>query len=175
MIIGLLGPSCSGKSFLLKSLKELAEFFVPMSVTTRPQRKEELWHLKHVSKRAFEKMEKQGELCFVTDAFHGSYACLKFHQASSPDTALIITKGNIPELKSMGGIVVKIIPSDPQKAIEKINLQNRGNKKERIEALLLDLSNREDALADVVFENCYDEESLRDFLDLIQKLKQNNT
>jgi guanylate kinase len=175
MIIGLLGPSCSGKSFFLKSLRELGNFFIPMSITTRPQREEELWHLKHVSRRAFEKMKEKGKLCFVAEAFHGSYACLKFRQASDLDTALIITRGNIPELKSMGGIVVKIIPSDSQKAIKKINLQNRGNKEKRIEALLLDLSTKEDALANVIFENRYDEESFRNFLNLIQNLKQNNT
>ena len=175
MIIGLLGPSCSGKSFFLKSLKESARFFVPMSITTRPERKEDLWHLKHASKRIFEKMKKQRKLCFVTEAFHGSYACLKFHQANNLDTALIITRDNIPELKSISGIVVKIIPFDSRKAIEKIMLQNRGNREERVECLLLDISNKEDTLADVIFENHYDEESLRKFLALIQKLKQNNT
>ncbi len=173
MIIGLLGPSCSGKSFFLKSLQELAGFSVPMSITTRSQRKEELWHLRHASKRLFEAMKDQGKLCFITEAFHNSYACLKFEHGSGTDTALIITRGNTPELRSMGGVVVKIIPHDPEEAMRRIASQGRKNKERRIQQLLLDLSNKEDALADVIFENRYDEASLQDFLALIQRLKQN--
>lgn len=172
MIIGLLGPSCSGKSFFLKSLQELAGFSIPMSVTTRPQRKEELWHLRHVSKRFFEAMKGQGKLCFITEAFRHSYACLRFDRGSDADTALIITRGNIPELKGMGGVVVKIIPYDPEEAIKRITSQGRKNKERRVQELLLDLSDKKDTLADVIFENRYDEASLRDFLSLIQKLKQ---
>lgn len=172
MIIGLLGPSCSGKSFFLKSLQELVGFSIPMSVTTRPQRKEELWHLRHVSKRSFETMKGQGKLCFITEAFSYSYACLRFDHGSDVDTALIITRGNIPELKGMGGVVVKIIPHDPEEAIKRITSQGRKNKERRVQELLLDLSDKEDALADVIFENRYDEASFNDFLTLIQKLKQ---
>lgn len=172
MIIGLLGPSCSGKSFFLKSLQALAGFSVPMSITTRPQRKEELWHLRHASKRLFEAMKDQGKLCFITEAFRNSYACLKFEHGSGIDTALIITRGNIPELRSMGGVVVKIVPCDPEEAIRRIASQGRKNKEGRIQQLMLDLSSKEDALADVIFENRYDESSLQDFLALIQKLKQ---
>lgn len=172
MIIGLLGPSCSGKSFFLKSLQVLAGFSVPMSVTTRPQRKEEFWHLRHVSKRSFEVMNGQGKLCFVTEAFNNSYACLKFNLGSDTDTAIIITRGNIFELRSMGGIVMKIIPHDTEEAMRRIASQGRKNKERRVQQLLLDLSNKEDTSADVIFENRYDEASLQDFLALIQKLKQ---
>lgn len=175
MIIGLLGPSCSGKSFFLKSLQELVGFCIPMSVTTRPQREEELWHLRHVSKRSFEVMKDQEKLCFITEAFRHSYACLRFGHGSDADTALIITKGNIPELKGMGGAVVKIIPHDPEEAIKRITSQGRKNKEGRIQQLLLDFSSKEDTLADVIFENRYDEASLKDFLILIQKLKQTRT
>lgn len=173
MIIGLLGPSCSGKSFFLKSLQALAGFSVPMSVTTRPQRKEELWHLRHVSKRSFEAMKIQGKLCFVTEAFRNSYACLRFEHGSDTETALIITRDNIPELKSMGGVVVKIIPHDAEEAMRRIASQGRKNKEGRTQQLLLDLSSKEDTLADVIFENRYDDASLKDFLALIQRLKQN--
>lgn len=175
MIIGFLGPSCSGKSFFLKSLQELAGFSIPMSVTTRPQRKEELWHLRHVSKRAFDVMKGQGKLCFITEAFHHSYACLRFDHGSDADTALIITRGNISELKSMGGVVVKIVPHDPEEAIKRIASQGRKNKERRVQELLLDLSDKDDLSADVIFENRYDEASLNDFLILIQKLKQTRT
>ncbi len=172
MIIGLLGPSCTGKSFFLKSIQKLAGFSIPMSVTTRLQRKEELWHLRHVSKRAFDVMKGQGKLCFITEAFHHSYACLRFDHESDEDTALIITSGNIPELKGMGGVVVKIIPHDPEEAIKRIASQDRKNKEGRVQELLLDLSSKEDTLADVIFANRYDEASLQDFLALIQSLKQ---
>jgi guanylate kinase len=172
MIIGLLGPSCSGKSFFLKSLRALAGFSVPMSVTTRPQRKEEFWHLRHVSKRSFEAMKSQEKLCFITDAFHNSYACLKFEYGGGTDVALIITRDNIPELRGMGGVVVKIIPHDAEESIRRIASQGRKNKEGRIQQLRLDLSGKEDALAEVIFENRYDEASLHDFLALIQTLKQ---
>ncbi len=175
MIIGLLGPSCSGKSFFLKSIQELAGFSIPMSVTTRPQRKEEFWHLRHVSKRSFEAMKDQEKLCFITEAFRHSYACLRFDHECDVDTAIIITRGNIPELKGMGGVVVKIIPYDPEEAIKRIASQGRKNKERRAQELLLDLSDKEDTLADVIFENRYDEASLNDFLILIQKLKQTRT
>jgi len=173
MIIGLFGPSCSGKSFFLKSLRALAGFSVPMSVTTRPQRKEDLWHLRHINKRSFELMKSQGKLCFITKAFHNSYACLKFNIGSYTDTAIIITRGNIPELKDMGGVVVKIVPNNPEEAMRRIASQGRKNKEGRIQELLLDFSHKEDFSADAIFENRYDKVSLHDFFALIQRLKQN--
>jgi guanylate kinase len=171
MIIGLLGSSCSGKSFFISFLYSIG-FFVPMSVTTRPQREEEMWHLRHMDQQEFESLNKQGGLSFVTEAFGNSYACIEFSQeAVDRDVAIIITKGNIPELRKNGGLVIQILPSNPQETIDKIQLLNRGDKDRRIEELLADLANSENSVADAVFYNDYTQESQNRFSALIDELR----
>lgn len=172
MIVGLLGSSCSGKSFFLKLLCD-AGFYIPMSVTTRPQREEEMWHLRNVEKREFEKLDAGGGLCFVTEAFGNSYACVEFSEETiGRDVAIIITKGNVPELRKKGGRVVRIFPFDPQSAMERIQLLKRGDMDRRRTELLADLAESGDGLADRVFYNGYDKESCRRFLVLMDELRQ---
>ncbi len=172
MIVGLLGSSCSGKSFFLKLLRD-AGFYVPMSVTTRPQREEEMWHLRNVEKREFEKLNAGGSLCFVTEAFGNLYACMEFSEgAVDGDVAIIITKGNIPELRKGGGRVVRILPSDPQMAMEKIQLLKRGDMERRRTELLADIAESDGGLVDRVFYNGYDAESCWRFLVLMDELRQ---
>ncbi len=173
MVIGLLGPSCSGKSFFINLLQSTG-FFVPMSVTTRPQRNEEFWHLRHMDRQEFDTLDEKGGLCFVTEAFGNSYACIEFSEQKKTyqDVAIIITKGNIPELKRSGGIVVQILPTDPQEAVDRINLLKRKDKDKRITELLSDIANSGNSAADRVFYNDYTEVSQNRFLALLEDLRQ---
>jgi hypothetical protein len=87
-----------------------------------------------MDQQEFESLNKQGGLSFVTEAFGNSYACIEFSQeAVDRDVAIIITKGNIPELRKNGGLVIQILPSNPQETIDKIQLLNRGDKDRRTE------------------------------------------
>lgn len=171
MIIGLLGPSCSGKSFFLNLLCS-SGFHVPMSVTTRPQREEDVWHLRYIDRSQFESLNERKGLCFVTEAFGHSYACIEFsEEVFRKDIAIIITKGNIPELSKRGGLVVQILPLNPQEAMRRIQLLGRGNQDQRIRELYSYFADSKDVLADRIFYNDYTMESRQRFLDLVNELK----
>lgn len=168
MIVGLLGSSCSGKSFFLNLLHDLG-YYVPLSVTTRPQRDEEIWHLQHIGKQKFEELNDKGKLCFVTEAFGNVYACMEFsEEAVNRDVAIIITKDNIPELRRKGGFVIRIAPSDVQEAARRIQFLKREGADRRIADLF---STENSNLADVEFRNSYDQESCRRFVKLIDELR----
>lgn len=57
------GPSCSGKGYLRRLILESRDLRVPVSYTTRPQRKNETDGIEYhfVSKEIFEEMIKNGE------------------------------------------------------------------------------------------------------------------
>lgn len=141
MFVGLLGPSCAGKSFFLTQLNKTG-FHVPISITTRPGRDDETWHINAVHQQEFDRLRNDGRLCFVTGAFNHAYACLDFlpeHQRG--DAAIIITEENVPELMQCGGIVIQLLPTDPAEAIKRIRLLDRGDPERRIQQLTSAVAN----------------------------------
>lgn len=168
MIIGLLGPSCSGKSYFLKRLKEDAQFHVPMSVVTRESRAEDSWHMRFVSLQEFDRMRDRNELYLVTEAFGNHYACIK-SISHVENTAVIITKDNIPEIREIGGHVIRILPISLDKAIEKIIALERGNQEARISQIRKEFEEKTSD-ADATFRNSYHDGAFADFIKLLGTL-----
>lgn len=169
MIIGLMGPSCSGKSFFF-SLLQKKGFIVPQSVTTRTQRKCEAWHLRSISKKDFVKLKESNCLSFVTQAFNNYYACVNFPDHSKNNIVMIITRENVVELRSKGGIIIYIKPWDIQYCIDLIRSQGRTDSDDRITELLFSSKKFEELKPDVTFCNKYNRKSAKQFIELIKKI-----
>ena len=172
MILGLLGPSCCGKSHFLEVLNITEGYFIPRGVTTRDKRVTDNGDLLHVNVDQFKKLQKEGMLQLVADVFDNYYAYENFHNISDVNNiAVEIVRENISELKKIGGIVGKIMPMTLEIGISKIS-------ERRSQGILLrekDLRNEfllpDNDLFDFIFFNEYTEKSVINFLKLLKDFK----
>ncbi len=170
MIIGLVGPSCSGKSFLLNILQSILGFTVPRGITTRPMREEENGNIEHVTREEFHSMQNNGKLFMIAEVFGNLYAYPCF-EIDNSDIAIEIVRENIPELKYYNGIAIKVIPSNFDDGMNRIAQMRKIRMKERIAELVTDCRNNDCSHFNFVFHNKYNDESRLEFIELIKSIR----
>lgn len=170
MIIGLIGPSCSGKSCLLKVLQDNLDFYIPIGITTRPERNEENGVLEHIANQEFIIRQQENKLCFVAESF-GYYYAYPVFPSNKENIAIEIVRKNIPELKANKGYAIKIIPTDLNEGINRILAKRTHGTEERKLELVKEYYTAKNGIFDFVFMNNYDNESINLFLDLIKRLR----
>lgn len=158
MRVGLMGASCSGKSFLLSLLRENG-FTSPQCVTTRESRgSDELWHLISIEKEHFHRLNDSKRLCFIAETFGNYYACVDFPYKDA-DVAVIVRPENVEELHSMRGLVIHVQPFDNGYCEQLIKAKSRNNYQMRVSELVASPNVFEIACPDIVFVNRYNEDS----------------
>jgi len=119
LIVGLFGPSCSGKSSFLRALQEKLDFYIPIGITTRPKRAEENGDLEHINDLEFIERAQKDSLCFIAKV-SGYYYAYPIINPSIRNIAIEIRRENIPELKTYNGVVIKVIPCRLEEGIGRI-------------------------------------------------------
>lgn len=171
MLLGLLGPSCCGKSFYLKVLQENLDFYVPVGITTRPARIEENGKLEHIDELEFSERQRRNELCFIAEVSGYRYA-YPIVDPNVRNIAIEIRRENIPELKAYYGFVMKIVPEKLEEGINRILLKRKQGTLERKEELIKEFETLENDSFDLIFRNNYDNESRLTFLNTVKKMSQ---
>jgi guanylate kinase len=171
MIVGLIGPSCSGKSFLLNILDVWMGFIVPKGITTRLPREHDNGNLEHVSRETFLQMKTNGKLSMIADVFGNMYAYLKF-EIDDRDLGIEIMTENIPELKYYRGVAVKVIPYDLEEGIRRLTETRKAGIQERVAQYMVFCQEDNCSQFDFVFRNKYSDESRMEFIELIKTVQQ---
>lgn len=170
MIVGLVGPSCSGKSFLLGVLQSELGFTVPKGITTRSAREKDNGDLEHITRNEFQRRQCRGMLSMIAEVFGNSYAYPRL-EINGLDIAIEIVKENIPELRLCRGIAVKVIPYNLDDGIGRIVQMRKDRTKERIAEFVTECLDTDSLCFDLVFRNKYNDESRLEFIGLIKGLR----
>lgn len=169
MVIALLGPSCCGKSYFLRVLRDKLDVYVPIGITTRPERMRDNGELEHLSIDDFLARKKQGMLSFAAEVFGHHYAYPRL-PVEKRLIAIEIVRENIPELRSLNGLAIKIMPPSLEIAIKKIEMARKLNIEKRKNDLMQEFRDHDANLFDHEFVNHYDDRSKDCFLDLIRSI-----
>jgi len=167
-MVGLFGPSCSGKSSFLRALQEKLDFYIPVGITTRPKRAEENGDLEHINDLEFIERAQKDSLCFMAKV-SGYYYAYPIINPSIRNIAIEIRRENIPELKTYNGVVIKVIPCKLEEEIGRILSKRKQGTRERMEELILEYNTSENDPFDLVFNNNYDDQSISMFLGIVEK------
>lgn len=171
MIVGIVGPSCSGKSFLLNTLQLILGFTVPRGITTRPIRERDNGNLEHVTIEEFHHMQNNGRLSMIAEVFGSLYAYPRLEiNSSNSDIAIEIVRENIPELKCYKGIAIKIIPFNFDDGMNRIAQMRKIGMKERMDEFVTDYRDNDYSHFNFVFHNKYNDESRLEFIELIKSI-----
>lgn len=169
MLVGLVGPSCCGKSFLLEYLRRDLGFYIPLGITTRPARDRDDGYLKHIPVEEFVDMNSDNKLCFVANVFGNYYAYMSIMGHGDKNIAIEIVRENIPEFRSLGGYLVKVLPASLESGLKKVYAGRTAGLQLREAEMRTEFSLCDDEVFDFVFRNNYSNGSLNDFLLLIKK------
>lgn len=169
MLIGLIGPSCCGKSFFLEALRRDLGFYIPIGITTRPARDKDDGYLKHISSDEFADMRGKNQLCFVANVFGNYYAYMAISDHGNKNIAIEIVRENISEFRSLGGCLGKVLPVNLERGLEKVYAGRTAGLQAREAEMRTEFSLRDDEVFDFVFRNNYSNGSLNDFLLLVNK------
>ena len=170
MIVGLIGPSCSGKSFLLNILEVWLGFIVPNGITTRPPRDHDNGDLEHVTRETFLKLQTGGKLSMIAEVFGNWYAYQRL-EINDRDLGIEIVTENIPELKHYRGVAVKVIPYNLEDGIRKLTETRKEGLHERVAQYVAFCRDDDRSQFDFVFRNKYNEESRLEFIELIKSIR----
>lgn len=170
MIVGLVGPSCSGKSFLLNVLQSVLGFTVPIGITTRPMREEDNGNLEHITREEFQGMQNNGMLSMIAEVFGNLYAYPRL-EINNLDIAIEIVRENIPELRLYNGVAIKVIPFNLDDGINRIAQMRKIGAKERMTEFVTDWRNDDCSYFNFVFYNKYNDESKLEFIELIRSIQ----
>jgi len=169
MVIALLGPSCCGKSHLLRVLRDKLDAYVPIGITTRPKRLLENGELEHLSVDDFLARKKQGMLSFAAEVFGHHYAYPRL-PVEKRLIAIEIVRENIPELRSLNGLAIKIMPPSLEIAVQRVEKSREFSAEDRKNDLMREFQDHDANLFDHEFVNHYDDRSADCFLDLIRSI-----
>lgn len=170
MIVGLVGPSCSGKSFLLNIFQSMLGFTVPRGITTRLMREEDNGNLEHVTRKEFQSMQNNGMLSMIAEVFGNLYAYPRL-EINSSDIAIEIVRENIPELRHYNGIAIKVISFNLDDGMNRIAQMRKIGTKERMAEFVADCRDDDCSRFDFVFHNKYNDESKVEFIELIKSIR----
>ena len=168
MVIALIGPSCSGKSFYLQLLNRCMSFVVPTGITTRAPRMKDNGVLRHVTEQEFGELSAAKRLCFVDEVFGHQYAYAYPLSTADANVGIEIRRNNIAELRMMGGVLLKVIPDSLELGLERIRAGRAEPAAIRIQELESEFRLIDEPGFDGIFRNRFDPESADRFLDLVR-------
>ena len=180
MVIGLVGISGVGKSYLkkrtLESIDNLSSLF---AATTRPKRDSEVdgKDKYFISEKNFTNMKSKSEMFLVQEIYGFMYGFLKSDLKKRTNYITEMLHTDIQEMRLYTDVKIIYIHSNNRNAIFE-NLKNRyGNTnllEERIKKDELIKRDNESMFAqnkfDFEFENCFDEDSVIGFINIVQRI-----
>lgn len=172
----LTGPSAVGKSTLRNYYCNKKKAKKISALTTRLAREFEVEIHRTVNSKQFNKLLKNKKLCFISENFGFKYAYLIKDIKSYSRRPKIIeldSKTAVNEQKKLKTCIIRILPVSKEEAIKKLLLK-RNNIKSRLKDLDEQLSSEfileRQKAGDYLFINQYNQKSLNDFCELINRL-----